>query len=295
MTDRKPLLTGWKKDKYDRRDFLFKPRLAIPDKVSLLDAMPAVRDQGQIGSCVGFGIGANLTALAKRLAVDPEWFSPTWIYNGARFIEGTLPYDEGCFPRNALQWISDKGCLKEHFWPYHPTRLDKTSPPSTLEPEAAKWPILIYSRITGGADGIMAALAAGKPVSIGNPWFDDWMFTDRNGRLPDVRNTTPPAGGHETIIYGYDRTTGYFLCQNSWGTDWGTAGRFQMPMSAIPVFQYQGGYDAHTIDVEWTDDPEPESASVSGSIYPESNSILKYIFIGVAVIAIGAFILSFIL
>lgn len=256
MTDRKPLLTGWKKDKYDRRDFLYRPRaVAIPDKMSLLPVMPAVRDQGQVGACVGFGIGANLTALAAIAGVDTEWFSPTWIYNGARFIEGSLPYDVGCYPRNALKWLADKGCLREHLWPFNPNRLDKTSPPSTLEPFADDWPILTYTRITGGADGIIAAIADGHPVSIGNPWYDDWMFTNAAGALSPVTQHSLPAGGHETIIYGYDKPAGYFLCQNSWGVNWGNRGRFLMPMSSIAVFQYHGGYDAHTIDVEWNAEP----------------------------------------
>lgn len=272
MTDRRALLTGWKKDRYDHRDFEFhRGRRApvYPDRHTLINWMPTVRDQGMIGSCVGFGIGANLTALANRFKVDPEWFSPTWIYNGARFIEGTLNYDEGCEPRNALKWIADRGSLKEHYWPYDPARLDRTSPPSKFDGPAREWPIVVYTRITNGIDGICAAIAAGYPVSIGNPWYDVWMDTDHAGNLMPITSQYTPNGGHETIIYGYDKPAGVFLCQNSWGVGWGDAGRFRMPMSALAVFNEHGGYDAHTIDVEWK--PEPQSASVGPE--PQSGSV----------------------
>lgn len=265
MNDRRLLLTGWKKDPYDPRDFIFRVRAAVPwnkqNRFTLVGLMPPVRDQGNVGSCVGFGIGANLTALAKQKHVDPEWFSPTWIYNGARFIEGTLPYDFGCYPRNAMKWIADRGCLREHLWPYNPNQLDKTSPPSALNEFANDWPILVYTRVIGGIDGICAAIASGHPVSIGNPWYEKWMDTNAVGVLPAITETDVPIGGHETIIYGYEKSNGLFWCQNSWGLNWGNNGRFAMPMSALAVFNVHGGYDAHIITVDWK--PESESGSTT--------------------------------
>lgn len=260
MTDaRRPMPIGWKKDPYDKRDRIRPVKLyGLPDHVDLEALLPEVRDQGDVGACVGFGIGANLTAMGNGRGCATGWFSPTWIYNGARFLEGTLSMDVGCYPRSALEWLTTKGSLLEEFWPYNPKVVDKRTPASELEPYAAQYPVLSYTRIIGGAAGIASALAEGHLVSIGTPWYDEWMATDAQGRLRDITPSTHPAGGHETVLYGYDAVAQVFYGQNSWGLTWGKAGRFIMPMSAFSVFTQHGGYDAHLLEVEWKPGPGPD-------------------------------------
>jgi hypothetical protein len=251
-------LFGWRKDKYDDRDYLHKIRVPLrelPEVIVLDKYLPQVRDQGMVGSCVGFSFGANLTAWSKKLGVFVEWFSPTWIYNGARFIEGTLNYDAGCFPRDACKWLKMKGCLLEHFWPYDPAELDTTSPPTRLEPEAARYPLLAYYRVTDDVDGICSAIADGYYVSIGTPWFYKWLNTDKEGRLSEVKSSDSLAGGHATCLYGYDRARQLFYGINSWGELWGNKGFFLMPFSAFSVFKKLGGYDAYYVVVDWAEVP----------------------------------------
>jgi hypothetical protein len=245
-----PLRLGWRKDKFDPRNYLHKIAKVVPNVVDWSAIIPNVRDQGNLGSCTGFGIGGQLTALANKLKVYTEWFSPTWIYNGARYIEGTLTQDAGAAPGDCFDWLKQKGCLLEHFWPYTGI-LDKTSPPSKFNVEAAKYPEIIYTRVTGDVDGICSALAAGNIVSIGTPWFDSWMNIGADGILPTVSDLDTVAGGHETYLYGYDKTQNLFFGSNSWGTSWGKAGRYLMPFSAFPIFKTQGGYDAQYVTVNW--------------------------------------------
>lgn len=248
---------GWKKDKFDRRDYIHKVAAKkIPEKF-ILPNVPSVRDQGNVGSCVGFGLGANLTGLAMSQKVYTEWFSPNWIYNGARFIEGTLNQDAGAYPKDGLAWLRTKGCLLEHFWPYNPTRLDPTSPPSKFDAEAAKRPLLAYYRVTGGALSICDVISQGYYVSIGTPWFAKWMRVSANGLLPVVTPNDIIAGGHETCLFGYDQSKKLFYGINSWGTSWGDKGKFYMPFQAFSVFGAVGGYDAHYINVSWSETPAP--------------------------------------
>lgn len=248
---------GWRKDKYDERDYLHFHLAAVPDSVDLSPYLPPVGDQGQVGSCVGWGIGGNLGATAKQQNVFKEIFSATWIYNGARFIEGTLNEDAGAYPRDGFDWLVSKGGLLEHFWPYDPTKLDKTSPPSKFNAEAAKCPVAAYYRITGGAEGICSALAAGHLVSIGTPWFMPWVDIDDDGVLCEINASTQCVGGHETCLYGYDKTKKVFYGLNSWGSEWGRGGHYTMPMSAFSVFGKFGGYDAHYVEVTWIPGPTP--------------------------------------
>lgn len=250
------LQRGWKKDKRDERDHL-RGRVVVklPSKVDLSEILPSVRDQGNLGSCTGFGIGGNLTGCAKQQKSGIDWFSPTWIYNGARLLEGTLAYDDGAFPRDCLEFLRANGCLLEIFRAYKDT-LDTTDPTKwTCAKNAKDWPIVSYARLVDGVDGIKGALAAGHLVSLGSPWFGSWNDTGPNGILSDDYNVV--SGGHEYLCYGYDDALGILFCQNSWGTSWGKAGRFAIRYSAIPAFKANDGYDAHIVTVDWIPVPDP--------------------------------------
>jgi hypothetical protein len=259
---------GWKKDKRDERDYIHmaaaEPLKEIPQEYSLYEFAPSVRDQLKKNSCTGFGFGGLLTLLARFYDYFIEWFSPEWIYNGGRWEAGDLSHDNGCYPRDNCQWILDYGALLEHFRPYR-SAFDPTSPldwtyeGKSVMPEAAKWRIVAYHRITGGALNVCDAIAKGNPVALGIPWYASWMDIGRDGMLPeDYRQV---VGGHEVFAYGYDLIDKRIFCQNSWGKDYGDNGRFYLPFSAFDHFLNDGGYDAHYFVVE-PDDYEPDPAPV---------------------------------
>lgn len=242
------VLVGWKKDPYDQRDYIHPLKaLPVPDAFDLSNLLPPVRHQLYVGSCVGFGIGANLCTVAKAQTKFAEWFSPTWIYNGARFIEGTLDKDAGCYPRDAFSWLAKNGSLLEHFWAYNGNELDKSPPSSLRMSQAYKAPDFTYVRVVDGVEGICAAIASGHTVSIGTYWFTKWMKPPASGVLPEPTKADPVSGGHATLLYGYNKTAGMVYGQNSWGTEWGNNGKFAMPMSSFELFKFYGGYDAHYI------------------------------------------------
>jgi hypothetical protein len=247
---------GWRKDKRDKRDYLHSPFLVeIPTAVDLSKYCPPVRDQGNLGSCVGFGIAGNLSGTAKQCSVYSEWFSPSWVYSGARLIEGTLGSDSGAYPRDALDFLLKNGCLLEHFKPYSDT-LDTTDPTTwNVAKNARDWPLVTYIRVTDGVPNICDAIAQGYFISIGSPWYDSWIDVGSDGTLPEDYSSV--AGGHETFLFGYDQTKKVFYGQNSWNVDWGRAGTYVMPFSAIDQFKVDGGYDCHYVTVNWTATPTP--------------------------------------
>lgn len=252
---------GWKKDKWDSKDFIHKPRLVrLPDSEIITSLLPPVPDQGNQGSCVGEGISEINYAAHKSVYAPSDTYSPQWSYNGARAIEGTLSKDDGCFPKDALDWNVEHGCLFEHFWP-RTGKFDAAAPSSERMAQAIKYAQYAYFRIDNDIMGICQALADsaqalrdGKPawlVAIGAPWFYNWYQPNAEGVLADVTERDMLSGGHEYCIYGYDFVKKVFCIQNSWGPGWANAGRAAMPMSAIPAFKALGGYDAHyvTFDV----------------------------------------------
>ncbi|MBN1190667.1 MAG: hypothetical protein JXA46_13015 [Dehalococcoidales bacterium] len=247
-----PNLTGWKKDKYDRRDFMYGVKaVVLPSSVSLATLLPNVRNQESMNACVGFGIGANVCGMAKEKGIYSEWYSPQWIWNGARFLEGTLAENAGVYPRDALDWLFKSGLLPESLWPFSSTVLDKHAPSSTRMGQAIKYNNFAYYRVGDGVDGIRSALAEGHLVSIGNPWPTKW-FEPQSGAEPDITEDNELSGGHETLVYAYNDENQRFYSLNSWGENWGDKGIFSWPYSALSVFKAWGGYDAHymTFDLE---------------------------------------------
>jgi hypothetical protein len=267
---------GWRKDKFNPEATYFRPKImrTVPDLVSYQDKCPSVRDQGKVGSCTGFGIGGMAFVVTKIGHFSGEIgnffgevFSPTWLYNGARFMEGTLDQDTGAWPEDVLKWALGNGLLFEHFWPYNPHTLDKTAPGTTRMAQAIKYPDFAYYRVDNGADGIIAALAEGHPVAIGSPWPQPWMSCP-SGLLPTPDATTPCVGGHETFLYGYDKIANLFFGQNSWGTDWGASGRYKMPFASLAWFKANGGYDAHYISMSDSGIPQPEPKGCLPAWFP---------------------------
>lgn len=307
---------GCKKSKWKDKDlkFMLPARLSVRDLLNLGQYLPARIDQGQIGSCTGaakvqydYGF-AKLNSVTSKIGTKAR-FSIWWGYNGARAIEGTLGEDAGAELRDVLDWNRKMGNLPDQFWPYPDgcTKLDKTSPPSKFNSEAAKWPLPNYSpvaqlkgfyRITGGAEGIFQALEAaqqaieaGKPrhlfVYMGTPWWDCWMDTDSKGylKVPTSRNYV--AGYHAWLYYAGEYKRGLLHMVNTWGSGWGTyqlgmtsgqKGCAIMPAECIDLMKVEGGYDAFVYEVEggnWGAGPEPTPTPE-----PPSPTALPYFILG---------------
>lgn len=252
------LTFGWQKDRFSAKDYLHARKFVkLPDIVKHTGWLTPIRNQGSVGSCVGHGIGMNLNSVKVQLGIFEEWCSPTYIYNGARYIEGTLPFDLGCYARDALDWTLDYGILLEHYWPYDPTGVDRHAPSSERIKQADRYIGFQYWRCVDGIEGICDALASGNLVSIGSPWFQEWRETDPCGRLAVPTASSTVIGGHETCLYGYDLTEGVFYGVNSWGTNWGSVGHYIMPFESMDIFKSRGGYDAHYLTFSGSKDTTP--------------------------------------
>lgn len=242
---------GWVKDRYDSRDLIHLVKKKIPDRV-ILSPVPEAGDQGQEGSCVGWGVGGSLTALAGNKIL--EWFSPRDVYNGAKFIGGYLD-SEGAYPADAYKWVIRKsgGCLLWSLWPYIANKDSFKAPSLTFDVEREKYPILSYYRVTSGINGIISALANKHFVSLGSPWFSKWMSTDKNGVLKRVSVKDSITGGHETYLFGYDKKLQEVYGMNSWGLGWSpfADGGYRMRFDSFDVMKAVQGYDAHYVTVNW--------------------------------------------
>ena len=258
---------GWLKDPYNPKAVYAAPPIQIAPVINNLAYCPPVRDQEQEGSCTGFGISAHAYTIAKAGNFATSIYSPQWLYNGARFIEGTLSQDAGANPDDVFDWAIAHGLLFEEYWPYK-MPLDKSAPSSLRESEAVMYTNIQKIRVDGGLQGILAALNTVPSVAIGAPFANEWV-AGSNGVLPLPKTVD---GGHEMCYYGYNLADAYLLFQNSWSTNWSDGGRGKMPFEAVEWWLNNGGYDCHYFQFSNVPvppvPPSPTNATINLSIIP---------------------------
>lgn len=227
---------GWKPDSVDGRDHLFSvvhhPHIAeLPSSVDLSGKMPAVFDQGELGSCTANAI------LAAFGFIHPGFTgSRLALYYDERNIEGTVNDDAGAEIRDGIKVMATQGVPSEAEWPYNIGRFREAPP----QGHGNAFKLSSYSRLVTG-DDFHQCLAAGFPFVLG---FQVWPDLESDavastGRLPLPNYDVEPIGGHAVCVIGYDQHSPVgdaFLVRNSWGRDWGLKGDFWVPRA---YFEHQ--------------------------------------------------------
>lgn len=228
---------GWRPDKPDQRDFMFKvTRRAsrLPGKVDLRLFMPPVYDQGNLGSCTANASGAAVEFLAIQAKKD---YMPSrlFIYYNERVIEGSVDDDAGAEIRDGIKTLSKQGVCDENLWLYNVDYFAK-KPPPTAYSAAKKNKISRYERVDNtNITNIRAALASGCPVVFGFTVYDSFESDKvaKTGVVPMPKKSESVLGGHAVLIVGYDHAKRRVIVRNSWGDGWGMKGYFTMPYAYV--------------------------------------------------------------
>lgn len=237
---------GWKPDKPDDRDLM----LAIDTKsvplksVYLFDRKnsPPIYDQGQLGSCVGQGVaGICQFVLMNKSPEDPnpnaKLFFPSalFIYYYARAIIGTIPIDSGATIRDGIKVVAKKGVPSIEKWPYDISKF-AVEPSKEAQDQALGFQTLRYYRIDrSNKKNLIGALMKGFPIVFGFRVYESFMSSEveETGVVPMPQRGERLLGGHCAVIWAYNKEGDYFLVRNSWGTEWGKNGYFQMPAEYV--------------------------------------------------------------
>lgn len=242
---------GWIHDIPDIRDFPFQASRAnpLPLIADLRPWMSPVRDQGMLGSCVGFGVAAGIEYLRRR---DEDLFSttysPLFLYYQARLLEGWESADTGAYIRDGVKVASKLGAPPENHWPYRIERFTHLPTPSTTK-SATRWQLGGYHRCYTLRD-VMTAIAEGYPVVGGFSCYSN-MFTpmvDRTGDIPMPSGFL--EGGHCVLFSGYNQTRQKIEFKNSWGEGWGNAGYGSLPFAYVSNPNLATDFWAMTIESE---------------------------------------------
>jgi len=234
----------YRRDPDDDRDYKMSAdlrNLSIPLSVDHTPDMSTIKDQGQLGSCVGFAVTAlkewqEHTEHEKEVAAGKrDWrrgkeydLSESWVYWGAKKID-PWPNEEGTSIRYAMKVLNRLGVPTENAWPYDDINIGK---PNVWAPLIAKWAwIGNYWRVNGLQE-LKIALQK-TPVPIGIACFREIFYVGSNGIVAYPSNTTNMYGGHAVCAVGYDDDLGLVKFKNSWGKDWGHDGYGYLPYEYI--------------------------------------------------------------
>jgi C1A family cysteine protease len=162
--------------------------------------------------------------------------SRMFLYFNERALEGDTYQDGGAQLADGSNAIKKWGICKEVTWPYVEADL-LTTPSGHAYAEGALHKISSSYKIADGdLANMKSCILSGYPFVFGIIVFDSFM-SDAAAQtgiipMPDVQ-TESVQGGHAITAVGYDDTKQWFICANSWGTDWGDKGYFYMPYEYV--------------------------------------------------------------
>lgn len=228
---------GWKPDKPDIHDKSWKPTaIKLPKPRFFLDPrfIPSRTDQGNLGSCTGWGVRGPISYVRCRKGETFMELSPLFAYYNGRVIENTIHEDAGCEIRDVIKGVHRLGIASEVDWPYI---IDKfaEAPSQTAYANAKQDLVKEYRRLPidrAGAISLRALKEAAvrhQPVTYGFTVYESFDYVGDDGMMPMPKRRDRVVGGHAIWHAGYDNLikvqgqTGALLIANSWGEDWGCA------------------------------------------------------------------------
>lgn len=199
-------------------------------------AMPKVKNQGAVGSCVAHAISTVVEYFSRLQGDEYKEMSVGYIYGNR---SNTTHKDTGMIVRSAIAVTCEYGDVIEASFPYNeetPGIIEKFEEKAFgLFPKGYPNGFSSYYRCENDIE-IKTALMKKTPVIMAMDWYGDIDVVD--GIMQT--NYQEPSGGHCMVIYGWNEHG--WKIQNSWGTRWGNNGRAILPYD-IPMRETWGVID----------------------------------------------------
>ena len=191
-----------------------------------------IKDQGPCGSCVAFGTTATIEGTLQYQLGDPNLQSDLseaqLFYCIAASQDCTC--ETGWWPDPALNAYQNSGIVDENCFPY--TAGDQ---PCNLCPDWQNRVTKIIGWHTlSSTDDMKTWLSTKGPLCTCFSVYDDF-FSYTSGVYTPV--STNYMGGHCIAVIGYDDNNECWICKNSWGTNWGENGFFQIAYGQCGIDQ----------------------------------------------------------
>lgn len=207
----------------------------IPDSFDARTKWPgsihAIRNQGDCGSCWAFGASE---ALSDRFAVVSS--NRINVVLSAQQLVDCNTVNDGCnggWPLKAWQYMSEVGlltvqCYGEYTAKTGTCRFNGSS--ITQCPSGYGTPRFYKAEnaysVKQSVEAIQTEIMTKGPVEADFTVYEDF-FSYRSGVY--IHTSGQPVGGHAIKMLGWGRSSegvDYWICANSWGTNWGMDGFF---------------------------------------------------------------------
>ena len=213
---------------------------SYPSSVDLSAWVAPVGNQGQVGSCASWATGYYYRYWLRNHAYgETSTYAPMYLY--AQIAQGnwaagsTFPDNFGIMEAQGIDRSAD----------YPQGDYDYTTQPTAAEvAAAAAYKITSYRWVFFGANAgnqaaIEATLAAGQPMVIGIPVYDNFMWAGPSSSLIGVPTADMSYwGGHALFAAKYD-ASGVWV-ENSWGTGWGSHGWGELSWAFVDQYASEG-------------------------------------------------------
>ena len=208
----------------DIRDYKVKRKdrdVIIPETFEC-ENMPAVKNQGQVSSCVAHALATIVEWHSQRQGDSKEEMSTAFIY-GNRM--NSVNIGEGMITHDAVAAVMKCGTCEKRYLPKNievpdAIRYFKDNY-FRLCDSAYKYRFTSYARIEND-DDLKISLIKYGPVAICMNWYSDITWSGDKMIMNTTQERKNITGGHCMVIYGYNKIG--WLVQNSWGDTWGSNG-----------------------------------------------------------------------
>ena len=198
---------GWVPDRPDHRDKLYaaitpSPK-KLPSKVDLrADCLP-VDNQGQLGSCTGNALVANLEFFEMKAGIIAGDLSYLFNYYNERAMEGTICEDAGAMICDGFKSLVKRGVCTQKLLPYNIGKFTKKPSPAFYE-QVTNHQVTSYHRIIG-LQQMKQCLEEGYPFVFGFSVYNAFELEQvaRNGKLKLPKPSEKQLGGHAVMAVGY--------------------------------------------------------------------------------------------
>ena len=184
-----------------------------------------VKNQASCGSCVAFGTVAAVEGTVRWLKKSPNLnvdFSEAQLFYCHARSEGRR-CNNGWWVPPAMKAFRDKGVTDEAHYPYTAGDQNCTGLKSGWQDEVKK--IKNYKSMKSIAE-MKEWISTKGPVASCFTVYSDF-FAYKSGVYKKTSGATK-SGGHCVCTVGYSDSGKYWICKNSWGSNWGDQGYFKI-------------------------------------------------------------------
>lgn len=225
---------NWVPNPKDPNDPLYSEKFLVPDYPPSFDMrstnwMSPIKDQGQLGSCVGHGVTEAMETIYRKNGRQPDFIgSPLYAYWNARWWSRSTATDSGAYVRYGMKGAVNWGVCADSLWPYIESKY-AVKPTAQAYADGNTRDATSWYAIKAGDQASQVMHAVGKlqaPVPIGFTCFASLMSsqTTNTGIIDPPKANEQVIGGHCVPVIGYDTAKDWFIFKNSWTQGWGDGG-----------------------------------------------------------------------